>query len=190
MNSLLHLPEHESFLRPLPRDITLREIARRTQKAQSVNLELQGGSDLNCLTPSERRVAELVGQGCNTPRIAEMLGLVVGTVKGKVHKIYQKLNIDSRAQLALLITGRAETSAERGAIPVGVPCPHCAGLGIVTEEPEGGYSERKWRCLDCKQVRTWGTSSEKRAREIWLLRCVDCQCATRHGVVGVIGRTL
>ncbi|SDD39207.1 response regulator [Aquimonas voraii] len=53
------------------------------------------------LTPRERSVLELIGQGMNNRRIATHLGLTEGTVKGYVSTVLEKLGVDDRTQAAL-----------------------------------------------------------------------------------------
>jgi DNA-binding NarL/FixJ family response regulator len=53
------------------------------------------------LTPRELEIARLVGRGFRNAAIAQRLNIGVGTVKGHLHKIYEKLKITSRLELAL-----------------------------------------------------------------------------------------
>lgn len=57
------------------------------------------GSLLEPLTPGQRRVANLVGQGLKNKQIAARLCITVRTVESHVHTIFQKLNMTHRAQL-------------------------------------------------------------------------------------------
>jgi DNA-binding CsgD family transcriptional regulator len=52
------------------------------------------------LTPTERRVAALVGQGGTTKEVAAALVVSAKTVEGHLSKIYAKLGVHSRAELA------------------------------------------------------------------------------------------
>lgn len=54
------------------------------------------------LTPRERGVLELLGQGLNNRRIAAHLGLTEGTVKGYVSTVLEKLRVNDRTQAALV----------------------------------------------------------------------------------------
>jgi DNA-binding CsgD family transcriptional regulator len=54
----------------------------------------------DALTPTERRVAELVAQGRPTKRVASELFVSVKTVEGHLSRIYVKLGVRSRAELA------------------------------------------------------------------------------------------
>lgn len=53
------------------------------------------------LTPRERSVLELVGEGLSNRRIAALLRLAEGTVKGYVSTVLEKLGVDDRTQAAL-----------------------------------------------------------------------------------------
>jgi len=55
------------------------------------------------LTVRERAIAQLVGQGLRNREIGAELGLTEGTVKVSLHRIYGKLGIESRVELAMLV---------------------------------------------------------------------------------------
>lgn len=57
------------------------------------------------LTPQEQRVAELVSEGLGTLPIANRLGISVGTLRVYLSRIYQKVGLKNRTQLALWWTG-------------------------------------------------------------------------------------
>jgi DNA-binding CsgD family transcriptional regulator/tetratricopeptide (TPR) repeat protein len=59
------------------------------------------------LTPAERRVAELAGDGLANKEIARVLFVSVKTVEGHLSHIYAKLGVRSRAQLARHLSGAA-----------------------------------------------------------------------------------
>jgi DNA-binding NarL/FixJ family response regulator len=60
------------------------------------------------LTETERRVAELAGAGLSARQIAEQAFLAPKTVSNVLSRVYEKLDIHSRAELgALLASGRA-----------------------------------------------------------------------------------
>ena len=56
------------------------------------------------LTPREREVATLVAEGLSNPEIAKRLGCASGTVKVHVGHIFEKIQVESRLQLALFIS--------------------------------------------------------------------------------------
>jgi DNA-binding CsgD family transcriptional regulator len=59
------------------------------------------------LTPAERRVAELAGAGHSNSEIATKLHLARKTVEGHLARVYRKLEVRSRDQLAEHLTDGA-----------------------------------------------------------------------------------
>ena len=57
------------------------------------------------LTPTERKVAELVAQGRRNTEVAKALGVSAKTVEYHLTRVYRKLGLRSRTDLALLVTG-------------------------------------------------------------------------------------
>jgi DNA-binding CsgD family transcriptional regulator len=57
-------------------------------------------SDWSGLTMAERKVAALAAAGLSNPRIAERLSLSRNTVENHLQRIFAKLEIASRTQLA------------------------------------------------------------------------------------------
>ncbi|MFF5234703.1 response regulator [Dactylosporangium sp. NPDC000521] len=62
-------------------------------------------ADLSSLTPREREVLELLGQGMGNREIAGTLCLAERTVKAHVSNVLAKLDVTSRTQAALLARG-------------------------------------------------------------------------------------
>jgi DNA-binding NarL/FixJ family response regulator len=60
------------------------------------------------LTDRRRQVATLACQGFSNRQIAEELGMTVGTVKTHLHAIYEKLDIQSRTELATALMTSTE----------------------------------------------------------------------------------
>ena len=58
---------------------------------------------LATLSPRERDVAFAVGRGQGNAEIAAALHLSVPTVKGHVSRLLDKLEVDNRVQIALLV---------------------------------------------------------------------------------------
>src|ERR1041385_752849 len=54
----------------------------------------------SALTPRQREIAGLISQGLSNAAIAEQLVLTQGTVANHVASILQRLNLDSRTQIA------------------------------------------------------------------------------------------
>lgn len=59
-------------------------------------------SPLDALTDRERDVLTLIARGASNKAIARSLDLTVGTVKGYVSAIFEKLGVSSRTQAALI----------------------------------------------------------------------------------------
>lgn len=53
------------------------------------------------LTPRERDILMLIGEGLNNKEIAERLGLSIGTVKNQISPMLEKLELRDRTQLAI-----------------------------------------------------------------------------------------
>ena len=54
------------------------------------------------LTEREKQIAKLVGQGLKQQGVAERLGISVHTVKNHMRRIFMKLNVSNRVELAVL----------------------------------------------------------------------------------------
>ena len=65
--------------------------------------EPKAPSPFGALTPRERDVLALLAQGESNKRIAAALNLSIGTVKGYVSAIFEKLGVEDRTQAALLV---------------------------------------------------------------------------------------
>lgn len=61
------------------------------------------GVSIDGLTERESEIACFVGQGLTTPQIAEVLGTSRFTVRNQLTRIYEKLDIGGRVELAALI---------------------------------------------------------------------------------------
>ena len=62
------------------------------------------------LTPAERRVAALAAGGASTKEIAQALVVSARTVEAHLRRIYAKLGVRSRAQLAARLAGTADSA--------------------------------------------------------------------------------
>lgn len=76
-----------------------REVMQR-----ALDLKLKGGARAGMagLSARERQISHLVAQGKRNRDIAAELGITEGTVKVRLHKIYDKLGVGSRTELAIL----------------------------------------------------------------------------------------
>jgi DNA-binding CsgD family transcriptional regulator len=57
------------------------------------------------LTPSERRIAEIVAAGKTNREAAAALFLSVHTVEGTLRRVYRKLGVRSRTELSRRLNG-------------------------------------------------------------------------------------
>ncbi|MFL6014485.1 MAG: LuxR C-terminal-related transcriptional regulator, partial [Gaiellaceae bacterium] len=73
------------------------EVELRATGARPRRVLLTG---LDSLTASERRVAELAGDGLTNREIAQSLFVTARTVEGHLTSVFRKLTLDSRDQLA------------------------------------------------------------------------------------------
>ena len=55
------------------------------------------------LSPRERQIVTLLANGCSNQEIANRLGLRLQTVKNHLSRIYRKLGVPNRVQLAVLV---------------------------------------------------------------------------------------
>jgi DNA-binding NarL/FixJ family response regulator len=72
------------------------------------NLETGQGSNgamagARRLSPRERQIVTLLSDGCPNQKIADRLGLRLQTVKNHLSRIYRKLGVPNRVQLAVLV---------------------------------------------------------------------------------------
>jgi len=54
-------------------------------------------------SPRERQIVTLLSSGCSNQEIANRLGLRLQTVKNHLSRIYRKLGVPNRVQLAVLV---------------------------------------------------------------------------------------
>ena len=71
------------------------------------------------LTPSEQRVAALVGEGKTNREVATALYVSVRTVEGHLSRIYAKLGVRSRAELAHRLDRRIRAERVTGRLKTG-----------------------------------------------------------------------
>jgi DNA-binding CsgD family transcriptional regulator len=80
--------------------IALRERARVELAATGARPRKQVVTGVDALTPSERRVAGMAAEGQTNRQIAQALFVTVKAVEGHLHQTFQKLDIDTRKNLA------------------------------------------------------------------------------------------
>lgn len=65
----------------------------------------RGADPLDRLTPRERNIAALVARGLRNREIAAEISVTEGSVKVYLHRMYEKLDIETRVELAMLVQG-------------------------------------------------------------------------------------
>jgi RNA polymerase sigma factor (sigma-70 family) len=75
-------------------------LMNRVNELAQVFAEAAAIPDAVDLTPREHEVLQLIGQDLTNQEIADQLVIEVGTVKNHVHRILQKLNVNSREDAA------------------------------------------------------------------------------------------
>jgi DNA-binding NarL/FixJ family response regulator len=75
-----------------------------------------GLSEAADLTPREREILELIGQGLTKQEIADRLVIEVGTVKNHVHSILQKLDVGNRQDAAAYLAVVEESAGGYSAV--------------------------------------------------------------------------
>ena len=65
--------------------------------------QIQATKGVQSLTPREREVARLVGDGLCNSEVAHRLGLSIHTVKNYLFSVFDKIGVSSRAELILYL---------------------------------------------------------------------------------------
>lgn len=76
------------------------------QRALELARSDRAGGPLAELTERERTIARLASQGLRNKEIARELGIAVGTVKVNLHRIYEKLEVTNRTELAFQVSSQ------------------------------------------------------------------------------------
>jgi DNA-binding NarL/FixJ family response regulator len=76
----------------------------RAELSQLGGRQPQGGT----LTPTERQIAALVARGRSNPEVARELFISAKTVEWNLSKIYRKLHVCSRTELAVKLSRSAQ----------------------------------------------------------------------------------
>jgi len=71
---------------------------------RALDVSMQGGTadPMITLAPREKAIAALVARGLRNREIGAQLGMTEGTVKVYLHRVYEKLGVGSRTELAIL----------------------------------------------------------------------------------------
>lgn len=96
--------------------------AGRAVAGQRLPPRRRGAADLTeGLTPSERRVLELIGEGLSNREIGDRLGIAEKTVKNHITSLLAKMGLRRRTQAATWIVTRRASSWRRWAEPADQP---------------------------------------------------------------------
>jgi len=68
------------------------------------NAVIGKNADIKSLSTQDRKIVNLIGQGLKNREIGEKLCLSEHTIKAHVSRIYRRLNVSNRAQLASLVS--------------------------------------------------------------------------------------
>ncbi|MFF2958780.1 response regulator [Streptomyces sp. NPDC057963] len=95
---------------------TTARVMSRLRGTQRTPAEESETSELDRLTPRERQILDLIGEGLTNREIAERLFLAEKTVKNRISSILAKLGVGRRIQAAMLV-GRLKDRQGRPPVP-------------------------------------------------------------------------
>lgn len=87
----------EALISPTVAAALINQVTELAQISSRYDLDPQA---IDSLTPRERDVLNLIGEGLTNQEIADRLVIEVGTVKNHVHNILKKLDVSSREEAA------------------------------------------------------------------------------------------
>ena len=74
--------------------------------SRALDLTLTGVGTLDRLAPRERQIADAVAKGLRNRDIGAQLGMTEGSIKVYLNRIFDKLGVENRTELALLVHGK------------------------------------------------------------------------------------
>jgi DNA-binding CsgD family transcriptional regulator len=80
--------------------VAVRRILREDRRPVYLVTGAGGGHGASGLSPRESEIADMAGRGYSVLNIAAQLGVAEGTVRNHLKKVYKKLGVNNRAQLA------------------------------------------------------------------------------------------
>jgi RNA polymerase sigma factor (sigma-70 family) len=89
--------EDKAIVSPAIAASFMKQISELAQISSRTNIDPSAYEEL---TPREREVLDLIGEGMSNQEIADQLYIEVGTVKNHVHNILRKLDVNSREDAA------------------------------------------------------------------------------------------
>ena len=81
--------------------VTQAVLGRSRQQETVRRSEIPRSAPSGALTPRELEIIHLVGKGLGNKEIAQRLGLSVPTVRSHLTRVYEKIGVESRVELAL-----------------------------------------------------------------------------------------
>ena len=103
------------------------ELEQRLEALEASALTTTAKAELNRLSETERRIVSLVATGRTNEEVGERLFLSPKTVEWSLTKIYRKLRVRSRTELAAKVAARAARPGNSGETP---------GESVSGSEPE------------------------------------------------------
>ncbi len=101
--------EDKALVTPAVAAKLIARIAELTDRLSELDID---PTDYQELTPREREILDLIGEGRTNQEIADELVIELGTVKNHVHSILDKLNVHSRRDAALYLAVVEETKSD------------------------------------------------------------------------------
>jgi DNA-binding NarL/FixJ family response regulator len=75
----------------------------RPQPLEAVQGSNGAGARGSRFSPREQQIVSLLAHGCSNQEIADRLGLRLQTVKNHLSRVYRKIGVPNRVQLAVLV---------------------------------------------------------------------------------------
>ena len=110
---IIYMQVEPFFLFTLRRRITSEEVPEKSSEEVSAS-EISFADTLDVLSPKEREVAELICLGYTNKDIAKVMFISEYTVKDHTKKIYQKMDVHSRFELATLVSKHRYLEKQQG----------------------------------------------------------------------------
>ncbi len=74
--------------------------------SRALDLTLNGVGMLDRLAPRERQIADAVAKGLRNREIGAQLGMTEGSIKVYLNRIFDKVGVENRTELAILVHGK------------------------------------------------------------------------------------
>lgn len=77
--------------------------------SRALDLTLTGVGTLDRLAPRERQIADAVAKGLRNREIGAQLGMTEGSIKVYLNRIFDKVGVENRTELAILVHGKGRS---------------------------------------------------------------------------------